>query len=99
MPENLRGEECLPLVERLADPMAERPDAAMLFEEARTVVRKCLRCLPKTQAHVIVLHYMQNVPLREVARLLAVTPSRVSQLHHEALARLKQACERVGACA
>jgi DNA-directed RNA polymerase specialized sigma subunit len=39
---------------------------------------------------VIVLHYLQNVPLRDVADLLKVTPSRVSQLHHQALGRLKQ---------
>jgi RNA polymerase sigma factor (sigma-70 family) len=43
---------------------------------------------------VIVLHYLQSVPLREVAEILAVTPSRVSQLHHQALARLKLAWQR-----
>jgi RNA polymerase sigma factor (sigma-70 family) len=48
---------------------------------------------------VIVLHYLQNVPLREVARILVVTPSRVSQLHHQALARLKQTLERADVAA
>jgi DNA-directed RNA polymerase specialized sigma subunit len=37
-----------------------------------------------------VLHYLQNVPLRDVAAVLRVTPSRVSQLHHQALDRLRQ---------
>jgi DNA-directed RNA polymerase specialized sigma subunit len=37
-----------------------------------------------------VLHYLQRVPLRDVARLLEVTPSRVSQLHRRALERLRQ---------
>jgi DNA-directed RNA polymerase specialized sigma subunit len=49
--------------------------------------------LPKTQLTVIVLHYLQNVPMRQVAKILAVTPSRISQLHSQALARLKQAWE------
>jgi RNA polymerase sigma factor for flagellar operon FliA len=94
MAENGLGEESLSLTERLADPAAARPDAAMLSAEDRRTILRCLGCLPKTQATVIVLHYLQNVPLREVARLLAVTPSRVSQLHHQALARLKQAWQR-----
>src|SRR5476649_2587259 len=91
MTENGHGEESLSLTERLADPSAASPDAAILSAEDRRTMLQCLGCLPKTQATVIVLHYLQNVPLRNVAGILAVTPSRVSQLHHQALARLKQA--------
>jgi RNA polymerase sigma factor for flagellar operon FliA len=99
MTENGNGEESLSLTERLADPAAARPDAAVLSAEDRRTMLKCLGCLPKTQSTVIVLHYLQNVPLREVARILSVTPSRVSQLHHQALARLKQAWHRSHAMA
>ena len=94
MSENEHGEENLPLTERLADPAAIRPDEGMLSAEDRRTILRSLSGLPKTQATVIVLHYLQNVPLREVARVLDVTPSRVSQLHHQALARLKQAWQR-----
>jgi RNA polymerase sigma factor for flagellar operon FliA len=55
---------------------------------------QALGCLPKTQCTVIVLHYLHNVPLRDVAEVLTVTPSRISQLHHQALGRLKQAWRR-----
>jgi RNA polymerase sigma factor for flagellar operon FliA len=94
MTENSQGEESLSLSERLADPSAARPEASMLFAEDRYAILQCLGRLPKTQATVIVLHYLQNVPLREVAAILDVTPSRVSQLHHQALARLKQAWQK-----
>lgn len=94
MTENGNGDESLSLTERLADPAAARPDAAVLSAEDRRTILQCLSSLPKTQSTVIVLHYLQNVPLRDVARLLSVTPSRVSQLHHQALARLKQAWHR-----
>lgn len=94
MTENGHGDESLSLMERLADPAAARPDAAVLSAEDRRTMLQCLGCLPKTQSTVIVLHYLQNVPLRDVAEILAVTPSRVSQLHHQALARLKQAWHR-----
>jgi RNA polymerase sigma factor FliA len=94
MTENSHGDESIPLAERLADPAAARPDAAVVSQEDRRMVLTCLASLPKSQATVIVLHYLQNVPLRQVARMLAVTPSRVSQLHHQALGRLKQAWHR-----
>jgi RNA polymerase sigma factor for flagellar operon FliA len=94
MAENSQGDESLSLTERLADPAAARPDAGVLSAEDRRTILKCLGCLPKTQSTVIVLHYLQNVSLREVARILDVTPSRVSQLHHQALARLKLAWQR-----
>jgi RNA polymerase sigma factor for flagellar operon FliA len=94
MAENGYGEESLCLTERLADPSAVRPDAGVLSAEDRRIMLQCLGCLPKSQSIVIVLHYLQNVPFREVAKILVVTPSRVSQLHHQALARLKQAWER-----
>jgi RNA polymerase sigma factor FliA len=94
MSENGHGDENLSLMERLPDPSAARPDAAVLSAEDHRTMLQCLGCLPKTQSTVIVLHYLQNVPLREVAEILAVTPSRVSQLHHQALARLKQAWHR-----
>jgi RNA polymerase sigma factor for flagellar operon FliA len=94
MTENGQGDESLSLTERLADPAAASPAAAVISAEDRRTMLQCLGCLPMTQLTVIVLHYLQNVPLREVARILAVTPSRVSQLHHQALARLKQAWQR-----
>ena len=94
MTENGHGEENLCLTERLADPAAARPDATVLSAEDRRIMLQCLGCLPKSQSIVIVLHYLQNVPLRDVAEILAVTPSRVSQLHHQALTRLKQAWQR-----
>jgi RNA polymerase sigma factor for flagellar operon FliA len=97
--ENPQGDESLPLTERLADPAAARPDAAVLFAEDRIAALEGLRLLPKAQATVIVLHYLQNVPLRQVAKLLAVTPARVSQLHHQALARLQQAWQKSCSCA
>ena len=95
--ENALGDENLTLNERLADPAAVLPDAAVVSAENRRTLLECLASLPKTQGMVIGLHYLQNVPLRDVAVILAVTPSRVSQLHHQALGRMKQAWRRVHA--
>jgi RNA polymerase sigma factor FliA len=88
--ENAQGEENLPLKERLPDPTAPLPDMRMRQAEDRSALARCIQRLPKSQATVVVLHYLQRVPLRDVARLLEVTPSRVSQLHRRALERLRQ---------
>jgi RNA polymerase sigma factor for flagellar operon FliA len=74
-----------------------RPDSNLLIAEGRLELLRCLKKLPKSQATVIVLHYLKEVPLREIAEMLAVTPSRVSQLHHQALGRLRQALQRMQA--
>jgi RNA polymerase sigma factor for flagellar operon FliA len=95
VPENPHGDEGLPLAERLADPSAQRPDTRMLNVEAKHLLTRCLRKLPKTQVTVITLHYLKGVPLCEIAAMLSVTPSRVSQLHHQALARLRQSFLRL----
>jgi RNA polymerase sigma factor for flagellar operon FliA len=93
--ENSQGEEGLALAERLGDPAIAAPDAAVLYREDRRALLQCLGQLPKTQATVVVLHYLQAIPLREIAAMLEVTPSRVSQLHHQALGRLKQSLQRL----
>ncbi len=91
------GDDGLSMAERLADTQATAPDEAMLRLENRKVLRRCLKALPKTQATVIDLHYFQDIPLRDVASVLAVSPSRVSQLHHEALGRMMVAWKRLHA--
>jgi RNA polymerase sigma factor for flagellar operon FliA len=94
-----RGEEGLSLTERLADLAIPSPDANVLNSESRRELLECLKQLPKSQATIIVLHYLREVPLRDIAAMLAVTPSRVSQLHHQALARLRFALQRMQATA
>jgi RNA polymerase sigma factor for flagellar operon FliA len=93
------GEEGLMLAERLADPAMNRPDAPILNAEERRQMHQCLRKLPKTQATVITLHYFKGVALRDIAAMLKVTPSRVSQLHHQALGRLRLLLQRLQAAA
>ncbi len=93
--EKQQGDENLSLTERLADSNAATPYAALLSAEDKGLVRQCLSSLPKTQATVIQLHYIEEIPLRDVADVLVVSPSRVSQIHHQALDRLRQTLRRM----
>jgi RNA polymerase sigma factor (sigma-70 family) len=95
--DNFHGEDGLSLMERLADSSTLTPDRAVYQDEDRRTLQKCLASLPKSQATVINQHYLQDIPLRDVADRLKVTPSRVSQLHHQALGRLRQSWNRAEA--
>ncbi len=89
--DNFWGEDYLALSERLPDLKAPRPDDAIIAAETRNLMHRCLAALPKSQVIVIVLYYLQGISLREVAAMLGVSASRVSQVHHQALEKLKQA--------
>lgn len=97
--ERQHGDDNLSLIERLPDPNAAAPYAAMFFAEDQGLIRRCLGALPRNQATVISLHYFEEIPLRDVADVLVVSPSRVSQIHHKALDRLRQELHRLRASA
>lgn len=47
--------------------------------------------LPERLRHVVTEHYFNHVPFRDLAEAMGVTKGRVSQLHHDALNRLRGA--------
>ena len=83
-------EESLPLTETIPDPISISPDASTLSAEDHRTLSTCIRKLPRNEATIIILHYLKDIPLQDIARQIGVHPSRISQLHHQALARLKK---------
>jgi RNA polymerase sigma factor for flagellar operon FliA len=77
------------LAERVADENCVRPDARILSAEEKRELLACIARLPRIQAFVVVLHYLKDVPLGDVAKATGLTASRISQLHRQALDRLK----------
>jgi RNA polymerase sigma factor for flagellar operon FliA len=71
---------------------AEATDPAYAAEslELTTAVRTGVKKLPEKERLIITLHYMNHVPFHEIAAQMGVTKGRVSQLHHQALGRLRQ---------
>lgn len=47
--------------------------------------------LPERLRHIVTEHYFNHVPFRDLADAMGVTKGRVSQLHHDALNRLRDA--------
>lgn len=52
-------------------------------------LREAIRKLPGKEGQVIGLHYLQQMPFVEIARMLGVTKGRISQLHKSGIARLR----------
>lgn len=64
------------------------------FSEVNTaavkkVIAEAIRELPEKQRLVLSLYYYEDLNLKEIGRVLDVTESRVSQLHTQAVLRLK----------
>lgn len=69
----------------------ERPDESLLREDMQRTVARAIDLLPARQQQVLALYYQEECTLREIGLLLEVTESRVSQLHTEAIHRLRAA--------
>ena len=55
----------------------------------RDLLVKTIEDLPDKQRLVLSLYYYEDLNLKEIGRVLDVTESRVSQLHTQAVSRLK----------
>ena len=66
------------------------PLAALLAKERDGLLSQAIAELPPAERRVIVLYYRHNLMLKEIAKVLAVTKSRISQLHSRALFRLRE---------
>lgn len=67
------------------------PDASELLDKQQSVeiLKECIGALPEREARVLALYYYEELRLREIAQLLEVTESRVSQIRHGALKKLR----------
>lgn len=67
-------------------------DAYAATEAAQrdSAVSECIKLLPEKERLVLVLHYYHHLQFVQVAERLNVTKGRISQLHKQALQRLRQ---------
>lgn len=76
----------------LGDKVASKhgdPVSALERGEKKRLLAAAIRELPEKEKLVIALYYYEDLNIKEIARVLRVTESRVSQLHTRALLRLR----------
>lgn len=59
------------------------------LKAVKDTVAKAIEDLPEKQRLVLSLYYYEDLNLKEIGRILRVTESRVSQLHAQAISRLR----------
>ncbi len=68
---------------------SKNPFAQLKNQNVRNVLMKHIDELPEKQRLVLSLYYYEDLNLKEIGQILDVTESRVSQLHTQAVIRLK----------
>lgn len=72
----------------LASPNATTPEKQLEKNELIDKLAEAIQQLPEKQRQTILLYYKQNLTMKQVAEVLGITESRVSQLHAIALFNL-----------
>lgn len=65
------------------------PYTQLNLKSVKDVVTKAIEELPERQRLVLSLYYYEDLNLKEIGKVLRVTESRVSQLHAQAISRLR----------
>jgi RNA polymerase sigma factor for flagellar operon FliA len=87
-PEDQEGDS---LGDRLPETREEDPLVKLIRSDAMDALTRGLDSLPEKQRLVLTLYYYEELTMKEVARVLDVSESRVSQIHAQALRALKTA--------
>ena len=74
----------------LSDPKSHDPEGTVAWEEMKALVAEAIHGLPEQEKVVITLYYGEELLLKEIAEVMGVTESRVSQVHTRALYRLNR---------
>lgn len=75
---------------RLNNPLVQ-----LNMKTVKDVVTKAIEELPERQRLVLSLYYYEDLNLKEIGKILRVTESRVSQLHAQAVSRLRARLQQV----
>lgn len=84
-----QGDQEVSLLELVADPEAPAPDRAALEREVAVTIGQVVRRLPERSQQILALYYDEGLTMKEIAAVLEVSESRVSQLHTHAMAQLR----------
>lgn len=86
-----RGEEALSLDHVFADERATGPTSIVLRKQRLSLLARAIERLPEKERIAVSLYYFEGLTMREVADALDLTEGRISQLHGQAMSRLRVA--------
>ncbi len=86
-----RGEESLTEDEALSDDAENGPMKRVLRKERVEILAGAIEQLPEKERIIVSFYYFEGLTMREMAAALGLTEGRISQLHSQAMARLRGA--------
>ncbi|TRW48843.1 RNA polymerase sigma factor FliA [Aliidiomarina halalkaliphila] len=69
--------------------MGSSPADLLFSDERRSHITEAIEALPEKEKLVMALYYQEELNLKEIGAVLGVTESRVSQLHSQAIKRIR----------
>jgi RNA polymerase sigma factor for flagellar operon FliA len=83
------------LVRVLADHSEELPSEIFEKQELQRVLAKTIEGIPQIEREILSLYYQHELTLREIARIVGLHESRISQLKSQSILRLRSAIQRI----
>ena len=87
-----RGVSCRDEKEKLLSYLIDNDDDALTrtrLKELKDAVARTIEQLPEKEKLVISLYYLEELTMKETGKVLDITESRVSQIHSQAILRLR----------
>ncbi len=83
------GEESIEIIDTLEDKNTRTPLETLEEKDTKHELQKALKSLPERERMIMVLYYHENMTLKEIGENIAVSESRVCQLHAQAIMKLR----------
>jgi RNA polymerase sigma factor for flagellar operon FliA len=77
------------LLDILADTSIENPQSQLMARQMLDSLTESIEALPEKERLVITLYYYEELNLKEIGAVLELSESRISQLHSQAIVRLR----------
>lgn len=68
---------------------SDSPEAGLLYEELKSKLVEAIDHLSDKERLVVSMYYYESLKLKEIAEVLSITESRVSQIHSAAIIKMK----------
>jgi RNA polymerase sigma factor for flagellar operon FliA len=79
----------------VAAPADQIPENQVVEADMRRVLAQMITELPEKERRVVTLYYYEDLMLKEIAQVLGVTESRVSQIHSRVLGRMRTQLQKM----
>jgi len=74
---------------QLIDPLAQEAFQEVELLEQKKLLAEAIEKLPEKEKMVVALYYQEDLTLKEIAAIMKLSESRISQLHSQAILRLR----------